>query len=249
MARLALAVALAALTTGCAMASRSVVVSPAEAVAPAGAPAPAALDRSLFAPRGGSGMSEADFARILDAPLDVKLPARVGVAALGRAFEPTPPASLEAGLVAARALTEALEGSRLVTVASEVETEIPTGGGVEGLRELAARYRAPYLLLYSERFQDRTHANGFAALWPTIIGGLVTPSQTLRGDGVLSVSLLDVRTGTVLFTLREAVSFEAMHLPVGAPGAYRELQRKAADEAAKALAARVLDKFERLARE
>ena len=238
-----------ALLCSCAAAGRSIVVSPLEVVAPAAAVAPAPLDHSLFAPRGGSGLTEADLAKILDAPLPMKLPARVGVAVLGRAFEPVAPQSPDVGLAAARALSESLEGSPLVTVASEVSSEIPTGGGMEGLRELAARYRAPYLLLYSERFQDRTHANGFAALWPTIIGGLVTPSQTLRGDGVLSVSLLDVRTGTVLFTLREAVSFEAMHLPVGAPGAYRDLQRKAADEAAKALAARVLDKFERLARE
>ncbi|MBI5544501.1 MAG: hypothetical protein HY901_11465 [Deltaproteobacteria bacterium] len=213
------------------------------------APAPAPLDRSLFVPRGESGLSEADLARILDAPLDLKLPARVGVAALGQAFCPSAPTTLDAGIAATHALAESLEGSPLVTVASEMATEIPTGGGVEGLRELAARYRTPYLLLYSERFEDRTHANGLAALWFTVLGGLLTPSQTVQGAGLLSVSLLDVRTGTLLFTIHQGVAFEEMHLPLRAGAAFRDLRRKAADEAAKALASRVLEKFQRLARE
>lgn len=250
MARLALIAVAALVLSGCAAAakpSRISLVSAAEMTTPA--PIPAPLDRSYFAQHGGtSGMTEAELARILDAPLDVKLPARVGVAALGEAFQPGAPRHLDSGLVASRSLAESLESSKLVTVASEMATEIPTGGGVEGLRELAARYRAPYLLLYSERFEDLTYANGFAALWPTVIGGLLTPSQTLKGQGILSVSMLDVRTGTVLFTVRQGVAFEQMHLPIHARMAWRALQRKAADQAAKALAERVLDKFQRIAR-
>ena len=246
-ARTLLTLVLAALC-GCAATRPVMSAARAELVSAAPVAAPAPLDRSLFAQRGESGLTEAEIGRILDAPSDIKLPAKVGVAALGAAFQPVPPASLDAGIAATQALSEALEGSKLVTVASEIATEIPTGGVVEGLRELAARYRAPYLLLYTERFEDRTHANGLAALWVTVLGGLLTPSQTLRADGLLSVSLLDVRTGTILFTVREAVSFEQMHLPVGAAAAFRDLQRKAADQASKALAARVLEKFQRLAR-
>lgn len=250
MARLALIAVAAFVLSGCAAAakpSRISLVSAAEMSTPA--PIPAPLDRSYFAQHGGtSGMTEAELARILDAPLDVKLPARVGVAALGEAFQPGAPKHLDSGLVASRSLAESLESSKLVTVASEMATEIPTGGGVEGLRELAARYRAPYLLLYSERFEDLTYANGFAALWPTVLGGLLTPSQTLKGQGILSVSMLDVRTGTVLFTVRQGVAFEQMHLPIHARMAWRALQRKAADQAAKALAERVLDKFQRIAK-
>ncbi|MGC4121819.1 MAG: hypothetical protein QM765_46025 [Myxococcales bacterium] len=249
MARLALTFAVALALTGCAAVAKPshiALTSAADMTAPT--PAPAPLDRSYFAQHGGSsGLTEQELARILDAPLEVKLPARVGVAALGQAFQPGAPAQLDSGLVATKSLTESLEGSKLVTVASELATEIPTGGGVEGLRELAARYRAPYLLLYSERFEDQTYANGFAALWPTVIGGLLTPSQTLKGQGILSVSMLDVRTGTVLFTVRQGVAFEQMHLPIHARMAWRALQRKAADQAAKALAERVLDKFQRIA--
>lgn len=240
MVRAALVLALVALCS-CA-ARKSIVVSAAEA--PAGPP----LERSLFAQRGSSGLSEEEIARILDAPLELKLPARVGLAVLGQPFTPSSPHTPEAGLAASRAIAEALEGSKQVTVASDIDGELPTGGGLEGLRELAARYRVPYLLLYTERFEDRTHANGFAALWITVLGGLFTPSQTLRGEGLLSVSMLDVRTGTLLFTLHERVRFERMHLPILAGVAYRDLQREAADRAAQELARRVLEKFERLAR-
>lgn len=241
MVRMALALALVALCS-CAAARKSIVVSAAEA------PAAPPLEQSLFAQRGSSGLSEGEISRILDAPFEMKLPARVGLAALGQAFTPSPPRTPEAGIAATRAIAEALEGSKLVTVASDIDGALPTGGGVEGLRELAARYRVPYLLLYTERFEDRTHANGFAALWITVLGGLFTPSQTLRGEGLLSISMLDVRTGTLLFTLHERVAFERMHLPILAGVAYRDLQREAADRAAKDLAQRVLEKFQRLAR-
>lgn len=244
MRRTVIVLAVLASLSGCA-AGRSYSAAPV-LEAPRAAPAP--LDRSLFAQRGSSGLTEEDLGRILDAPLGLRFPARVGVAALGQSFQPGAPTCIDVGLEASRALGEVLEGSELVEIASEVATEIPTGGGVEGLRELAARYRAPYLLLYTERFEDRTSANGLAALWVTILGGLLTPSQTLRGEGLLAASLLDVRTGTILFTVQERVSFEQKHLPIGAAGAYRDLQRKAADAAAKALAERVLGKLQRLAK-
>ncbi len=232
---------------GCATVERTRVVTPAAQLAPAGGGAEV-LARSLFEPRGGSGLGEADIARILDAPFALKLPARVGVVALERAFSPGAPRCADAGLVALRALTEALEGTRAVSLASEVAAELPTRQGVEGLRELAARYRAGYLLLYSESIEDRSHASGWAALWPTIVGGLLTPSVALEGGGRVEASLLDVRTGTILFTVQEPVHFRALHLPLGSGGAYRAMERRSADGAAKVLAARVVEKLLRVAR-
>ncbi|MGI5861939.1 MAG: hypothetical protein ACOX6T_07750 [Myxococcales bacterium] len=207
------------------------------------------LDRSLFAPRGSSGLTEADIARILDAPITLELPARVGVAALAQPFQPQAPARIEAGVAATRALAEALEGTKLVSLATDVVTRMPTGTGIEGLRELAARYRTPYLLLYTEDFEDRSHANGWSALWITVIGGLLSPSRTLAAEGVLQASLFDVRTGTILFTVQERVGFARKHLPIGASGAYEELLRKTADEATKSLADRVVAKLQRVARD
>ena len=232
--------------TGCATAESARVARPTAQLAPAGGAE--GLARSLFEPRGGSGLGEADIARILDAPFVLKLPARVGVVALERGFSPGAPRCADAGLAALRALTEALEGTRIVSLASEVAAELPTGQGIEGLRELAARYRAAYLVLYSERIEDRSHPSGWAALWPTIVGGLVTPSVALEGGGRVEASLLDVRTGTVLFTVQEPVRFSALHLPIGSAEAYRALERRSADGAAKVLAARVVEKLLRVAR-
>jgi hypothetical protein len=244
------ALVLAAAATGCA--SGPSKISPDtvayEAPAPAPAPPPAPLDRSLFAPIGSSRLSEAEIGRILDAPIDMRLPSRVGVAALGAAFTPGAPATLEEGVAAARVLSEALENTGYVTVASEVSPQLPTGGGVEGLRELAARYRSPYLLLYTERFEDRTEMNGWGALWPTVIGGLLSPNRTLEGQGVLEASLLDIRSGTLLFTVQEQVHFREKHLPFGAETAWKELRRDTAAEGAKKLAARVVEKWQRTAK-
>jgi hypothetical protein len=243
--RLLCALALASLNA-CSAARASAPADYAASVAES-APPPS-LDRSLFAQRGSSGLSEADLGRILDAPMELRLPARIGVAALAVPFQPLPPARLEGGVEASRALGEALEGSGLVTVATSVATQLPTGGGLEGLRELAARYRAPYLLLYSERFEDRSHCNGLSVLWITVIGGLLTPSRTLAAEGVLEASLLDVRTGTLLFTVQEHLSFSSAHLPIGASAAWDALRRDSTAAATKALAERVVGKLQRLAK-
>ncbi|HCF59006.1 MAG TPA: hypothetical protein DFS52_13570 [Myxococcales bacterium] len=239
--------ALALFATACA-AGRSMAPHPSyEPTAEGAAPQP--LDRSLFAPRGSSGLTEADIARILDAPIALELPARVGVAALAEPFQPHAPARIETGFAATRALGEALEGTKLVSVTTDVVTRMPSGAGIEGLRELAARYRTPYLLLYTEDFEDRSHANGWSTLWITVIGGLLSPSRTLAAEGLLQASLFDVRTGTILFTVQERVGFTRKHLPIGASGAYEELLRKSADEATKTLADRVVAKLQRIARD
>src|SRR5687768_16147041 len=75
-----------------------------EAPPTAAAPPPAPLDRSLFAPVGSSRLTEAEIGRILDAPIDLRLPSRVGVAALGAAFTPGAPETLDEGVAAARVL-------------------------------------------------------------------------------------------------------------------------------------------------
>jgi len=207
---------------------------------------PAPLKQSLFAKDVPPNLTEEGIGRILDAPVELQLPARVGVAMLGRAFSPES-AALGTGLAAGRELPKALETTGLVALAFEVSPDLPTAPGIGGLRELAARYRAPYLLVYTERFEDHSHANGWSALWLTVVGGLVAPSRTLEGEGVLQVSLLEVRTGTLLFTQQEHIRFEEKHSPVGAERAWERLARKAADDAAAGLSKRVAERFARMA--
>ena len=97
-----------------------------------------------------------------------------------------------------------------------------------------------YLLLFSERIEDETHANGWAWTYPTIVGMFVTPGVTVQSRGVVQADLLDVRTGTVLFSVVEPMYVSgAKKLMIGAGRAHRDLQARASTEAAKRLALKV----------
>ena len=122
---------------------------------------------------------------------------------LAEAFDPHAPVSIGTRSVAARDLATALSGGPHYSHVSDVSTELPNTGGIEGLRLIAARYRLRYLLLYSERFQDSTHLNGWAWLYPTVIGMFVAPGVTVESSGLVQADLLDVRTGTILFSVVE----------------------------------------------
>ena len=112
-------------------------------------------------------------------------------------------------------------------------------GGIEGLRVIAARYRMRYLLLYSERFQDSTHLNGWAWLYPTVIGMFIAPGVTVESQGIAQADLLDVRTGTILFSVVQPIQVSETSLMVGAARSHREHQAEAASKSAKLLAKRV----------
>ena len=120
---------------------------------------------------------------------------------------------------------------------SDISTDLPNGGGIEGLRVIAARYRLRYLLLYSERFEDATHLNGLAWLYPTVLGMFVVPGVTVESRGLAQADMLDVRTGTVLFSVVEPMHVASKELMIGR--SHKELQVEAAAAAAKRLATRV----------
>ena len=137
---------------------------------------------------------------------------------------------------ASRDLARSLVGNPYFSHVSDVSTELPNSGGIEGLRVIAARYRMRYLLLYTERFQDDTHLNGWAWLYPTIIGMFAAPGVTVRSTGLLQADLLDVRTGTILFSVVQPMEVNETEQMIGAARAHREHQSKVASDAAKSLA-------------
>ena len=172
---------------------------------------------------------------------------RVAIAAVPT-FAPGTPDSLNGGIDAAHAFARELESAGRVELATEVTPYLPTkGGGIEGLREMAARYRAPYLLVYVERFEETGGVNAFGVAYLTVLGGLVLPSYTVHVDGVAEASLLDVRTGTILFTVREPVKAEALALPLRVPTRMREMVDRESADAAKRLAKRVAGQWTRFA--
>jgi hypothetical protein len=227
---------LSALLTGCAASSRQ-ADDPAATIAQA--PAPEVLQRSHYARDPSGSLSEAELQEILSKPIDLQFPARVGVVPLAEPFDPALSVSVATRGTAARHLSRALSSADQFSHVSDISTDLPKPGGIEGLRVLAARYRLRYLLLYSERFEDDTHVNGWAWLYPTVIGMFVAPGVTVQSQGLAQVDLLDVRTGTILFTVVQPLEVSSNQLMVGAARAHREKQGEAAALGAAQLAKRV----------
>jgi hypothetical protein len=239
--RKALVTVLAVLTTGCA-ASRAAMPS-LEPYALAALPAPAqVLEQNHFS-RDRMGVGEAELRQILAAPVFLEEHARIGVLPVSTGYVPDEGVPVEA---APATLTDALEGSGLFDLASEISSEWPTTSGTAGLRELAARYRTEYVLLYRHRFADATRPNGFAAGFVTILGAFVLPGTTIESAGVLEATLFDVKTGTILFTVHERVRQEAISPPPGVPGRLALMHRDMVKDAAKKLSEQVLLRCQRL---
>jgi rhombotail lipoprotein len=222
---------------GCSAAQAPQAESPAS-IAAARAPVPV-LTRSLYSKDESGSLTENDLQRVLESPIDLEFPARVGVVPLTEPFEAKGPVALGIRSVAARDLAKSLIGHPHFSHVSDISTDLPNVGGIEGLRTIAARYRLRYLLLYSERFEDATHLNGWAWLYPTVIGMFVAPGVTVESRGIAQADLLDVRTGTVLFSVVQPMEVSKQEWMIGAGRSHREYQADAASKAARALAKRV----------
>jgi hypothetical protein len=150
-------------------------------------------------------VSEDHIREILAAPAFLEADARIGVVPVETGYEldHEVPTTQITGLLADR-LTDA----GLFEVVSEVTTDWPGTRSVAGLREIATRYRAEYLLLYRHRFVDFEHTNGWGWTWLAVLPALVVPANTLEVNGVLEATLFDVKSGTLLFTVYERVGGE-----------------------------------------
>lgn len=164
--------------------------------------APGVLVEDHFKRDHAGSISEHALRQVLAAPVFLEPDARLGVVPVATCYKPDP--DLPLALVPQK-LSAAMEDSGLFTVTTEVSTDWPTDSGISGLRELAARYRSEYLLLYRHRFIDRSYTNSWGWFYLTVLGIFIAPSQTLETDGVLEATLFDVKTGTLLFTVFERV--------------------------------------------
>jgi len=210
----------------------------AEALAVAAAqPAPRPLERSVFARDPNGQLSETRLQEILDAPLELALPARVGVLPVVAAadwrgpspdFAPAPAAAAE--------LVAGLRGAEPFSLVSEM-MPIPSGAlGMEALREVAARYSLRYVVLYREELRDRRRSNAWATGYATLVGALFLPGDTLRVSGYTEASLFDVKTGLLLFTVRRRVIGERRTNPWHTGDKLEALRAKTTVEAAPELA-------------
>lgn len=168
---------------------------------------PMPLEGSVFARDPGGQLSEENLQKILASPLELALPARVGVLPVINAEDWRGPSPDWKNVpVGVAPFARALRGTEPFTLVTEM-LPIPSGAlGMEALREAAARYALRYVILYREGIRTRTRANGLAAGYATVIGALFLPGQTLEVDGYLEATLFDVKTGLLLFTVRRSVS-------------------------------------------
>ena len=192
---------------GCAARQATFRAAPAAAVAGAAATAPPPLDRSLFARDPDGQLSEDKLQAILDATIEIDLPARVGVIPIITAKDWRGPGpDYEDVPLATHAFVKQLRAGEKFTLVTQV-MPIPSGAlGMEALRETAARYKLRYLILYRERLVKRARPNGVAALYATGLGALFLAGHTLEVSGYIEASLFDVKTGLFMFTVRRDVS-------------------------------------------
>lgn len=195
------AFALSLWTAGCAAhAPMQASMKPLDLGAP---PVAAVLEEDHFNRDRIGTITEEHLRTILAAPAFLEADSRVGIVQVSSGYE----ADSDLPLTGVTAhLAKALSDTGEFEIVTEVSTDWPSTSSVAGLRELAARYRAEYLLLYRHRFVDRDYANAWAIGYVTIVGALFLPGNTLETAGVVEATLFDVRTGTLMFTIFERVS-------------------------------------------
>jgi hypothetical protein len=230
---------------GCGAAPRMSVmeVAPGRLAAPAGA----SLTHSLFAkPMDRDNLSEEVIQRVLSAPVEPEFPARAGVVVLDAPFTRRSYASLEPGDEAPQILAREIERSRHFVIVSDISPYLANGQHIESLREVATRYRLKYLVVLNTRYVDRSSYNHWGWGWLTILGIPFLPAYTLQTAGLMEATLMDVRTGTFLFTTQVHMQARDRTTPFSTEIKLGSLQRATSRRAAELLAQRFLAKCNRL---
>jgi hypothetical protein len=187
--------------------SRKMASAPMAAAAPeAPRPAPPPLDRSLFARDPNGQLAEDALQKILAAPIELDLPARVGVMPVMTPADwrgPGPAHGVPSGM---STLVDRLRRDAAFSLVTQTMV-IPSGAlGMEALREVAARYRLRYLILYREVLAKRGTLNAWAWGYATVVGALFLPGQRQEVYGYIEASMFDVKTGLLMFTTRRAIN-------------------------------------------
>jgi hypothetical protein len=252
MIRIAVPIVALVVVTGCASAAPEVsmprlfraegaAVAAAEPPAP---PKPELLVDNHFTRDAMGALSEDELKKILSAPVFLEKKARLGIVPVsdGYGADGTIPVITVPG-----ALAEIVDDTGLFELVSEVSTDFPATGSIAGLRELAARYRCDYLLLYRHRFVDRVYASGWAWSWATAVGEMILPANVLESEGVLEATMFDVKSGTILFTTFERVKDKKEENVLDTERKQKELREKLLAEATKKIGQAVVNQLNRLA--
>lgn len=205
---------------------------------------PTALTQNFFKGDKVRALTEDNLRAVLDAPVFLEKNARIGVVPVTSQYSPNRALPLEE--ITAR-IARTLDQTGEFEIVSEISTDWPTNGNIAGLRELAARYRSEYMLLYRQRFVDRTYTNGWGWGWVTLVGGLLLPVDTLEVQGVVEATLFDVKSGTLLFTVYTRIHGEADENIWHSDRKRRALKMKLLTDATDALLKQMKSKVDQLA--
>ncbi|MBL9019239.1 MAG: hypothetical protein JNL83_33935 [Myxococcales bacterium] len=168
--------------------------------------APPPLEKSLFDRSPQGQLTEEALQKILAAPIELELPARVGLLPIMTATDwrgPGPDGRVPSGVAP---LVKELRKDKAFSLVTQTMV-IPSGAlGMEALREVAARYRLRYLLLYREVLAKGSRLNAWAWGYATVVGALFLPGKRQEVYGYTEVSMFDVKTGTLMFTTRRAIT-------------------------------------------
>lgn len=204
--RVVVVICLALSVAGCAAKRMSSMRVAAPSAAQPAAAQPAPLQRSLFARTPQGQLTEEALQQILAAPIELALPARVGVLPIQTATDwrgPGPDDRVPAGV---NAFTTALRRDPQFSLVTQTMV-IPSGAlGMEALREVAARYRLRYLLLYREVLAKKQRLGAWAWGYATVIGMAFLPGEQQEVYGYIEASMFDVKTGLLMFTTRRQIT-------------------------------------------
>ncbi len=204
---------------------------------------PPILTENHFTRDRSGGITEEALREVLAAPVFLEEKARVGIVPVQGSYALDMDVPLPA---VTAALADALDMSGEFELSSEISTDFPADRGISGLRELAARYRCDYLLIYRHRFVDASYMNPVAWGYLTVLGALFLPGNTIESAGVLEATLFDVKTGTLLFTVNERVHDQSRVNVWHNELKTRWMKKKLLETATQKLADQVVGKIRRL---
>jgi hypothetical protein len=194
-----------AIAGGCA-AGHHRMTSAKMAAAPHTQPTPPPLAKSEFSKDPHGQLTEDALQKILASPIELSLPSRVGVLPIATARDwrgPSPDERVPAGVAN---FVEALRRDAAFSLVTQTMV-IPSGAlGMEALREVAARYRLRYLMLYREVLAKKTKLNPWASGYATLVGMFFLPGQQHEVYGYIEASMFDVKTGLLMFTTRRSIN-------------------------------------------
>lgn len=246
MTRVLLTLAALGLCAGCA-AQKPVIRTRLVNLEAAGSAVSAPLTRSLFKkPDDRDNLDEDVIQRVINAPLQPEFPARAGVLVLDAPFTRKAYAALTPGDRAPQILARRLERDRHFVMVSDVSPHLVKGQDIEAIRELATRYRLRYLVIFNRRFDDQRRVNRWGWSWISLVAIPFAPAYTYRTTGLLEATLMDVRTGTFLFTTQVHIEATQRATPWSGDDRLAAMELEAAREAALKLSSKFLAKCRRL---